>query len=60
MKRFVTIAFLTIVLSCFSVSVFAGEKAGEGNWDFNLKGIYRGKNKNVDETTFFFHWEYSF
>jgi putative ABC transport system permease protein len=29
-----------------------------GNWDFNLKGIYRGKNKNVDETTFFFHWEY--
>ncbi|OGW40447.1 MAG: ABC transporter ATP-binding protein [Nitrospirae bacterium RBG_13_39_12] len=29
-----------------------------GNWDFMLRGIYKGRDKNVDETAFFFHWEY--
>ncbi|MFB0546096.1 MAG: ABC transporter permease, partial [Anaerolineae bacterium] len=29
-----------------------------GNWDFVLRGIYRGKDKYVDETIFFFHWGY--
>ncbi len=29
-----------------------------GNWDFVLKGIYKGRDQNVDETAFFFHWEY--
>ena len=29
-----------------------------GNWDFVLRGIYKGRDKNVDETAFFFHWSY--
>ncbi|MEW6213936.1 MAG: ABC transporter permease [Nitrospirota bacterium] len=29
-----------------------------GNWDFVLRGIYKGRDKNVDETAFIFHWEY--
>ncbi len=29
-----------------------------GNWDFVLRGIYRGAYKGTDETQFFFHWEY--
>jgi putative ABC transport system permease protein len=29
-----------------------------GNWDFVLRGIYRGRNKTTDETQFFFHWDY--
>jgi putative ABC transport system permease protein len=29
-----------------------------GNWEFVLRGIYRGSQKNVDETQFFFHWDY--
>jgi putative ABC transport system permease protein len=29
-----------------------------GNWDFVLKGIYRGRDRSVDETQFFFHWDY--
>lgn len=29
-----------------------------GNWDFILRGIYKGRDKNVDETAFFFHWDY--
>ncbi|MBI4633310.1 MAG: FtsX-like permease family protein [Deltaproteobacteria bacterium] len=29
-----------------------------GNWDFNLRGIYRGAQKGTDETQFFFHWDY--
>ena len=29
-----------------------------GNWDFVLRGIYRGRDENVDETQFFFHWDY--
>jgi putative ABC transport system permease protein len=29
-----------------------------GNWEFVLKAIYHGRDKNVDETQFFFHWDY--
>ena len=30
----------------------------QGNWDFVLRGIYSGRNETVDETQFFFHWDY--
>lgn len=29
-----------------------------GNWEFVVAGIYAGKDKTVDETQMFFHWEY--
>jgi putative ABC transport system permease protein len=29
-----------------------------GDWDFNVRAIYRAKKKSVDEGTFFFHWKY--
>ncbi len=29
-----------------------------GNWDFVLRGIYKGRDRNIDETAFFFHWDY--
>jgi putative ABC transport system permease protein len=29
-----------------------------GTWDFNLRGIYRGRDRTVDETAFFFQWDY--
>jgi len=29
-----------------------------GNWDFVLRGIYRGKDETTDETQFFFQWDY--
>jgi putative ABC transport system permease protein len=29
-----------------------------GNWEFVLRGLYRGTRKNIDETQFFFHWDY--
>jgi len=29
-----------------------------GNWDFVIRGIYRGRDETVDETAFVFHWEY--
>lgn len=29
-----------------------------GNWDFVIRGIYRGRDRTVDETQFFFHWSY--
>jgi len=29
-----------------------------GNWEFVLRGIYNGKDKNTDESQFFFHWDY--
>ena len=29
-----------------------------GNWDFVLRGIYKGRYPNTDETQFFFNWEY--
>ncbi len=29
-----------------------------GNWEFVLRGLYRGRDENVDETQLFFHWDY--
>jgi putative ABC transport system permease protein len=29
-----------------------------GNWEFVLRGIYSGRDSRVDESQFFFHWEY--
>ncbi len=29
-----------------------------GDWEFVLRGIYNGREKNTDETQFFFHWDY--
>jgi putative ABC transport system permease protein len=29
-----------------------------GNWEFVLRGIYKGKYKSTDETLFMFHWDY--
>jgi len=29
-----------------------------GEWDFVLRGIYTGRDKTVDESAFFFQWEY--
>jgi len=29
-----------------------------GTWSFTLRGIYDGADKTVDQSTFFFHWDY--
>lgn len=29
-----------------------------GNWEFVMSGVYRGADKSIDETQFFFHWDY--
>ena len=29
-----------------------------GNWEFELRGIYSGRDSRVDESQFFFHWDY--
>lgn len=29
-----------------------------GQWSFTLRAIYEGKDQSVDESQFFFHWEY--
>ena len=29
-----------------------------GNWDFVIRGIYKGAKKSTDETMFFFRWDY--
>ncbi|MCX5815020.1 MAG: ABC transporter permease [Proteobacteria bacterium] len=29
-----------------------------GNWEFVLRGIYKGKDKNTDESQFLLHWDY--
>ncbi len=29
-----------------------------GDWDLTLRGIYRGREKGVDENSLLFHWEY--
>lgn len=29
-----------------------------GNWDFTIRGIYKGRVPNTDESQFFFHWDY--
>ena len=28
-----------------------------GNWDFIIRGIYHGRERNTDETTMFIHWK---
>ena len=32
--------------------------AGNGSWEFNIDGIYHGKNPKDDETQFWFQWDY--
>jgi len=29
-----------------------------GNWDFVIRAIYKGKDRDTDERLFFFHWDY--
>jgi len=29
-----------------------------GNWDFVMRGIYRGRDETIDESQFFFQWDY--
>jgi putative ABC transport system permease protein len=29
-----------------------------GDWPFVVRGVYRGREPNIDENQFFFHWEY--
>jgi putative ABC transport system permease protein len=29
-----------------------------GRWEFTVRGIYKPRNKNTDDTQMFFHWEY--
>ena len=29
-----------------------------GEWRFNVRGIYEGKTRDVDENTLFFHWDF--
>jgi putative ABC transport system permease protein len=29
-----------------------------GNWDFTIRAVYTGRDENVDERLFFFHWDY--
>jgi len=29
-----------------------------GNWEFVMRGMYRGRDPNADETVFVFHWDY--
>jgi len=29
-----------------------------GDWDFVLSAIYKGRDKNIDESQFIFHWDY--
>ena len=29
-----------------------------GNWDFVVRAVYRGRDKDTDESQFFFHWPY--
>lgn len=29
-----------------------------GNWELLLQGIYRGRDQTVDQSMFFFHWDY--
>ncbi|MFH1147231.1 MAG: ABC transporter permease, partial [Pseudomonadota bacterium] len=29
-----------------------------GEWEFVLRAVYSGRDKNTDETQFFFHWDY--
>ncbi|WP_319573933.1 FtsX-like permease family protein [uncultured Desulfobacter sp.] len=29
-----------------------------GNWELLLQGIYRGRDQTIDQSMFFFHWDY--
>jgi len=29
-----------------------------GNWAFTIRAVYTGRDENVDERVFFFHWDY--
>ena len=29
-----------------------------GQWDLVMRGVYKGRDKNVDETAFYFQWDY--
>ncbi|KWT82588.1 ABC transporter permease [Candidatus Magnetominusculus xianensis] len=29
-----------------------------GTWEFTIRAIYKGRDKNTDETQFIFHWDY--
>lgn len=29
-----------------------------GNWEFVIRAVYTGRDENVDERLFFFHWDY--
>lgn len=29
-----------------------------GNWEFILQAVYKGRTKTIDESQFFFHWDY--
>lgn len=31
-----------------------------GNWEFVLRGVYRGRDKTTDEKQFFFRWDYRY
>jgi putative ABC transport system permease protein len=31
---------------------------GEGDWTFTVRGIYTALRKSIDNSTFFFHWDY--
>jgi putative ABC transport system permease protein len=30
----------------------------DGSWEFNVRGIYRGRERTTDTTAMFFHWDY--
>ncbi|MDD4272108.1 MAG: FtsX-like permease family protein [Desulfobacter postgatei] len=64
-------AFLTNRKACIAGARLAerfGWKIGDtitlkgtifpGNWELLLQGIYRGRDQTVDQSMFFFHWEY--
>jgi putative ABC transport system permease protein len=64
-------AFLTNRKACIAGSRLAerfGWKIGDtitlkgtifpGNWELLLQGIYQGRDQTVDQSMFFFHWEY--
>ena len=29
-----------------------------GDWDFVIRGVYKGRERSTDQTQFFFHWKY--
>ena len=64
-------AFLTNRKACIAGARLAerfGWKIGDtitlkgtifpGNWELLLQGIYRGRDQTIDQSMFFFHWDY--